>query len=103
LPFHKPRQQGDDGFHRPERCCHGKLNNGGNYTSQIPVVLNDNRLAPTLRAHRATMTDLGPTSSLVTGLLSFLAFLFFIGNFVWLSRSARRQLARGSWASAVRR
>ena len=34
-------------------------------------------------------------SSLVTALLSFLPFLFFIGIFVWLSRSTRRQLAGG--------
>ena len=41
------------------------------------------------------MTGVGPTSSLLVDLLSFLPFLFFIAIFVWLSRSTRRQLAGG--------
>ncbi|MGA3351695.1 MAG: ATP-dependent zinc metalloprotease FtsH [Acidimicrobiales bacterium] len=73
----------------------GKLKNGDDYTTQIPTVLNDPQLAPTLKAHNVSVAGVGATSSLVTDLLSFLPFLFFIGIFVWLSRSARRQLAGG--------
>jgi cell division protease FtsH len=73
----------------------GKLKNGDDYTSQIPTVLNDPQLAPTLEAHHVSVTGVGPTSSVLVDLLSFLPLLFFIGLFVWLSRSARRQLAGG--------
>ncbi|MGA2531130.1 MAG: ATP-dependent metallopeptidase FtsH/Yme1/Tma family protein [Acidimicrobiales bacterium] len=73
----------------------GKLKNGDDYTTQIPTVLDDPQLAPTLQAHHVSVTGVGASSSVVTDLLSFLPFLFFIGIFVWLSRSARRQLAGG--------
>ncbi len=73
----------------------GKLKNGDDYTSQIPLALQDTALAPTLKAHHVAVTGVGPTSSLLADLLSLLPFLFFIGIFVWLSRSARRQLAGG--------
>ena len=42
----------------------GKLKNGDNYTSQIPIVLNDSQLAPTLKAHHVSVTGVGSSSSL---------------------------------------
>ena len=42
----------------------GKLKNGDDYTSQIPLALNDRQLAPTLKAHNVAVTGVGPTSSL---------------------------------------
>jgi cell division protease FtsH len=73
----------------------GKLKNGDDYTSQIPLALDDSSLAPTLKSHNVAVTGIGPTSSLLVDLLSFLPLLAFIGIFVWLSRSTRRQLAGG--------
>ena len=45
----------------------GKLKNGDNYTSQVPLALNDSQLAPILKAHGVAITGVGPTSSLVGG------------------------------------
>ena len=73
----------------------GKLKNGDDYTSQIPIVLNDPQLTSILEAHHVSVTGVGPSSSLVTDLLSFLPLLFFVGLFLWISRSTRRQLAGG--------
>jgi cell division protease FtsH len=79
----------------PNGAVTGKLKNGDNYTSQIPVVLNDPALAGILRSHGVSVTGVGSSSNLLDVLLSFLPFLFFIGIFIWISRSARRQLAGG--------
>ena len=73
----------------------GGLKGGDNYTSQIPTALVDNQLAPVLKDNGVTITGVGGTSSLVTDLLSFLPLLLFIGVFVWLGRSTRRQLQGG--------
>jgi cell division protease FtsH len=73
----------------------GTLRNGDDYTTQVPVVLNDAQLAPTLKSHDVAVTGVGPSSDLVGDLLAFLPLLIFIGLFVWLSRSTRRQMAGG--------
>jgi cell division protease FtsH len=73
----------------------GALANGDNYTSQIPVVLNDPQLAPTLRAHGVSVTGVGPSSNLWLDLLSLLPLVVFIWLFVWLSRSYSKQLSGG--------
>jgi cell division protease FtsH len=73
----------------------GRLKNGDNYTTQIPTVLNDAQLAPTLRAHDVSVAGVGSSSSLVSDLLSFIPLLVFVGIFIWLSRTTRRQLAGG--------
>jgi len=79
----------------PAGAVTGKLRGGDDYTSQIPTVLDDTSLASLLSAHHVAITGVGASSSVLDDLLSFLPFLFFIGLFVWLSRSARRQLAGG--------
>jgi len=79
----------------PNGGVRGKLKNGDNYTSQVPLALNDSQLAPILKSHGVAITGIGPTSSVVADLLSFLPLLLFIGIFVWLGRSTRRQLAGG--------
>ena len=38
----------------------GTLRNGDDYTTQIPVVLNDAQLAPTLKSHDVAVTGVGP-------------------------------------------
>ncbi|HEY5023681.1 MAG TPA: ATP-dependent zinc metalloprotease FtsH [Acidimicrobiales bacterium] len=79
----------------PTGAITGALKKGGNYTSQIPVAINDTALAPTLRSHGVTVTGVGSPSTLLQDLLSFIPFLFLIGVFLWMGRSSRRQLAGG--------
>jgi cell division protease FtsH len=79
----------------PTGAITGALKKGGNYTTQIPVAINDGSLAPTLKAHDVTVTGVGSSSSVVATLLSFLPLLLLIGVFVWLGRSTRKQLAGG--------
>src|SRR5208283_2175716 len=45
--------------------------------------------------HHVSVAGVAPSSSLVADLLSFLPLLFFVGLFVWISRSTRRQLTGG--------
>jgi cell division protease FtsH len=73
----------------------GALKKGGDYTTQIPVAINDTSLAPTLKKHDVTVTGVGSSSSFLVDLLSFVPFLFLIGLFIWMGRSTRRQLAGG--------
>jgi cell division protease FtsH len=79
----------------PTGAISGALKKGGNYTSQIPVAINDTSLAPTLKRHGVTVTGVGSSSSVLVDLLSFLPFLFLIGVFLWIGRASRRQLAGG--------
>jgi cell division protease FtsH len=79
----------------PTGAITGALKKGGDYTSQIPVAINDTSLAPTLKDHGVTVTGVGSSSSLLDTLLSFLPFLFLIGVFLWIGRSSRKQLAGG--------
>src|ERR1700688_4040194 len=79
----------------PTGAIKGALKKEGNYTSQIPVAINDSSLAPTLKAHGVTVTGVGSSASVVAPLLSFLPLLLLVGGFVWLGRSTRKQLAGG--------
>jgi cell division protease FtsH len=73
----------------------GTLKGGDNFTSQIPTALTDNQLAPLLKSNGVAITGLGAGSSLLTDLLSLLPLLFFVGVFIWIGRSTRRQLQGG--------
>jgi cell division protease FtsH len=79
----------------PSGAVSGALKKGGDYTSQIPLAINDTSLAPTLKAEGVTVTGVGSSSSLVETLLSFLPFLFLIGVFLWIGRASRKQLSSG--------
>ena len=79
----------------PSGAITGALKKGGNYTSQIPVAINDTSLAPTLKAHGVSVTGVGSSSSILDDLLSFLPLLLLVGIFVWMGRSTRRQLSGG--------
>jgi cell division protease FtsH len=79
----------------PTGAITGALKKGGNYTSQIPLAIDDTSLAPTLKAHGVAVTGVGSSSSALATILSFLPLLLLIGVFVWLGRSTRRQLAGG--------
>jgi cell division protease FtsH len=79
----------------PTGAITGALKKGGNYTSQIPLAIDDTSLAPTLKAHGVALTGVGSSSSTLATILSFLPLLLLIGVFVWLGRSTRRQLSGG--------
>src|SRR3984957_702909 len=79
----------------PSGAITGALKKGGDYTTQIPLAIDDSSLAPTLKAHDVGLTGVGSSSSLLDDLLSFLPFLFLIGVFLWIGRSSRKQLAGG--------
>ena len=73
----------------------GKLHDGGAYTSQIPIALNDNALSALLLGHKVQVTGISPSSSWILGLLGWiLPFLFIVVLFVWISRRSSRQLGR---------
>src|SRR5205807_1835950 len=52
---------------------------GQHYSSQIPLALGNNQLASTLQAHGVTITGLGPSSSVLPTILSFLPFVLMLG------------------------
>jgi len=80
----------------PTGAVTGTLKGGEDYTSQIPTALTDNQLAPLLKADGVAITGVGSSSStLVTLLEDILPLLFFVGIFVWIGRSTRRQLQGG--------
>jgi cell division protease FtsH len=73
----------------------GKLHDGGVYTSQIPIALNDNALSALLLGHRVQVTGVSPSTNWVLGLLSWiLPFLVIVGLFLWISRRSSKQLGR---------
>jgi cell division protease FtsH len=71
----------------------GTFRGGRTYRSQIPLALQDNQLAGLLEQHGVTTTGVGPQSSLIVTLFSFLPFLFIIGIFLFLGRASRRQMS----------
>ena len=71
----------------------GTLKGGRTYESQIPLALQDNQLTGLLEQHRVTITGVGPQSSLVATLFSFLPLLFIVGILLFIGRSARRQMS----------
>jgi cell division protease FtsH len=73
----------------------GELKEGGRYTSQIPVALRVDQLAPTLEQHGVQITGRGPQTSVFSILLGLLPILLIIGIFLWFGRRAGRQLASG--------
>src|SRR6266550_2404235 len=71
----------------------GRLTNNAEYRSQIPVALQDTRLAQVLQQHSVQITGVGPkSSSLVSVIVSLLPLLLFIGVFVYMGRRAQSQL-----------
>jgi cell division protease FtsH len=63
---------------------------GQHYSSQIPLALGNNQLASTLQAHGVTITGVGPSSSVLPTILSFLPFVLFLGLFLFLGRRTAR-------------
>ena len=70
----------------------GVLTDGTKFTSSYPVNLPDPQFTQLLQQHKVQIKAVGAQSSLVTVLLSLLPALLFLGFFIYLGRSTRRQL-----------
>ena len=74
----------------------GTLKSGTQYTSQIPVALQDTSLAQQLRAHNVDTQGKGSGSNiLVTILVNLLPFLILFGLFAYMGRRAGRGVGGG--------
>jgi cell division protease FtsH len=73
----------------------GKLRDGTSFTSAVPTAIGDTELAKLLDEHNVEVTGVAPRTTIGSVLLSLLPLLLFIGFFVYLGRSTRRQLAGG--------
>jgi cell division protease FtsH len=73
----------------------GKLRDGTSFTSAVPTALGDAELAKLLDEHNVQVTGVAQQTSIGSVLLSLLPLLLFIGFFIYLGRSTRRQLASG--------
>jgi cell division protease FtsH len=71
----------------------GKLTDGTSFKSSYPTNLQDDEFTKLLNDNNVEVKAVGPRTSLASVLLSLLPLLVFIGIFVYLGRSARRQLA----------
>src|SRR6202020_3684103 len=79
----------------PGGAISGTLKGGDHYASQIPTAVDDQQLAPTLKAHHVNVTGVGAGSGLVGDLLAFLPLLLFVAFFIWIGRRNAKQLSGG--------
>jgi cell division protease FtsH len=71
----------------------GKLSNGGTYTSQIPVALDDNALPALLLGHKVQVTGTSTGASSWLGILEWIVLLLmFVGVFLWFGRRSGRRM-----------
>src|SRR6266536_2872867 len=70
----------------------GVLTDGTKFKSSYPVNLQDPQFTTLLEQHNVQVTAVGAQSSFVTVLVSLLPLLLFVGFFIYLGRSTRRQL-----------
>ena len=74
----------------------GTLSGGGNYETQIPTAIEDQRLAEELEANDVEITaEATPGTTLLGVIFSFLPFLLLIGVYLYIGRRAQRQIAGG--------
>jgi cell division protease FtsH len=71
----------------------GKLKDGTRFTSSYPTNLQDPEFTKLLDDHNVQIEAVGPRTTFGSILLSLLPLLLFIGFFIYLGRSTRRQLA----------
>jgi cell division protease FtsH len=70
----------------------GVLKDGTKFKSSYPVNLQDDQFTKLLDDHNVAVTAVGAQSSFTTLLVSLLPLLLFVGFFIYLGRSTRRQL-----------
>jgi cell division protease FtsH len=74
----------------------GTLSSGGNYETQIPTAIQDQRLAEELEANDVEITaEATPGTTFLGVVFSFLPFLLLIGVYLYIGRRAQRQIAGG--------
>jgi cell division protease FtsH len=75
----------------------GKLKDGTEFDSQIPVATTDDQLIPLLQDHNVEITATPPPNgnSALSILLSLLPILLLVGVYVYISRRAQRAMAGG--------
>ena len=74
----------------------GTLSGGGNYETQIPTAIQDQRLAAELEANDVEITaEATPGTTFLGVVFSFLPFLLLIGVYLYIGRRAQRQIAGG--------
>jgi cell division protease FtsH len=74
----------------------GKLTNGTEFTSRLPVALNRAPITEQLTAHNVQITATQAGGNLLVTLLpSLIWLLLIVGLFVWTGRAAQRSLAGG--------
>jgi cell division protease FtsH len=75
----------------------GKLKDGTEFDSQIPVATTDDQLIPLLTEHNVEITAKPPPNgnSALSILLSLLPILLLVGVYVYISRRAQRAMAGG--------
>ncbi len=73
----------------------GALTNGTNYTSRIPIALNDQSLTQDLLDHHVTVTATSTGTTFLSVLGSLLPFALLLLLYLWISRRATRQLTGG--------
>jgi cell division protease FtsH len=71
----------------------GKLKDGTRFESSYPTNLQDPEFTKLLDDHNVQIKAVGPRTTLGSILLSLLPLLVFVAIFIYLGRSARRQLA----------
>jgi cell division protease FtsH len=71
----------------------GKLKDGTRFESSYPTSLQDDEFTKLLDEHKVEIKAVGPRTTLGSVLLSLLPLIVFVAIFVYLGRSARRQLA----------
>ncbi|HYZ13608.1 MAG TPA: ATP-dependent zinc metalloprotease FtsH [Actinomycetota bacterium] len=77
-------------------AVNGTLSGGGNYETQIPTAIQDQRLAEELEANDVEITaEATPGTTLLGVIFSFLPFLLLIGVYLYIGRRAQRQIAGG--------
>jgi cell division protease FtsH len=70
----------------------GKLHDGGAYTSQIPIALNDSALPALLLGHKVQVTGTSSGTSPWLGLLAWVVpLVLIVGIFVWFGRRSSKQ------------
>ena len=80
----------------PSGSVTGTMSGGAEYTTQIPIALQDTGLAEELKSKDVQITGKPqPGTTLVDILLSLLPFALLIGVYVWFARRAQRQVAGG--------
>ncbi len=74
----------------------GKLKDGRQYQTQIPIPLQDNQLSQVLQEHGVQISGQGPAGvTLGSIIVSLLPLVLLLGLFIWMGRRAGRQLAGG--------